>query len=84
MDCKHYNIGIISIESDTPHSCSAKNNIEFEAWWQENGKKTDRSTLTEMTCFKETKLGEIHNDLISLLNKLGERLDVINKEKPNE
>lgn len=69
--CDNYLIGAINLYGkDTPHSCKIGKNKEFDNWWKENGNRDSRSELTVMPCFKETKLGELTNNLHEALEEL--------------
>ena len=75
-NCFHYKIGEMKIwEDDIPSKCSLGNDEKFRLWWEENGRKKNTSELTDMDCFKETKLGEITNEMNSILDKLRKSLE---------
>jgi hypothetical protein len=62
-------------QEDIPRKCLQGNDIEFDLWWKENGNKTDHSTITDMPCFKETKLGELCYDAGQILDEIKKLID---------
>ena len=73
--CDNYQIGKLNVwKDDEPSKCKIGNDVEFKSWWDENGKKIDDNTLTDMPCFKETKSGEMLKTLSELLGELKNKI----------
>jgi hypothetical protein len=70
-NCEHYCHGILEVyKSDIPHKCLIGNNKQMNNWWLENGHKTNKNDITDMECFKETKIHKLHNETLKILNEL--------------
>jgi len=75
-NCNQYQHGVLQMwKPDEPHKCKLGKDAEFNAWWNENGRKTNRDEITDMPCFEETGLGLMCKDLKNVLDKLGEVID---------
>lgn len=57
-------------EHDISSKCLLGKDEEFRLWWKENGRKTNTDEITDMDCFKETKLGEFCNKASLILDEL--------------
>jgi len=75
-NCIHYKIGELQIwKKDIPSKCLLGNDEDFRLWWKVNGKKTDKDTITDMSCFKETKLAEFCSEATRILDEIQKVLD---------
>ena len=74
-DCEHYRSGKLNMwKDDDPRSCVLGKTTEMNTWWEENARKTDKNTITDMVCYTETKLGELLGELGRLLDELKNKI----------
>lgn len=74
--CEYYEPSKMNFDMpDTPRYCRSGRKDAFENWWKINGHKTDKETLTEMSCFEESKLGQMVDELKFLSDKLNELVE---------